>query len=235
MLQKIQRAKAWQLFFIFFVIPMIIYIVGIVVSVVVSIANNEPDGLLAGISVVIPIMLIMIMGGTTLWLWSIAIGLKDRMPAGVTMNYKRFKFFSLFAFGYMVLYGFLMAYWFGSMPSMMEPTVVEFNEATAYYEMTQEPSPNIGGFIGLFIVFMIGYLFAVFCMFYTYWFAGRVLKTVQLQRQIQFKDMVAEFFLIMFWVVGVWILQPRIQRILDGDDNIDQNGNWRKSDVDLID
>jgi hypothetical protein len=53
-------------------------------------------------------------------------------------------------------------------------------------------------------------------LFWSMVFTARVIKSVELQRKARFEDAVAEFFLIWFFIVGLWILQPRVNRIANG-------------------
>jgi len=57
------------------------------------------------------------------------------------------------------------------------------------------------------------HLFSMFCLFYCLYFIAKALKTVELQRPVTFSDYAGEFFLLWFYPVGVWILQPRINQI----------------------
>ena len=57
------------------------------------------------------------------------------------------------------------------------------------------------------------HLFAMFCMFYCLYFNAKALKTVELQRPVTFSDYAGEFFLIWFYPVGIWFIQPRINRL----------------------
>jgi hypothetical protein len=56
------------------------------------------------------------------------------------------------------------------------------------------------------------HLLALFCLFHCFYFCAKMLKTVQLQRRVNFSDFAGEFFLLWFSVIGVWILQPKINR-----------------------
>ena len=69
--------------------------------------------------------------------------------------------------------------------------------------------------IGLFffgIMFFIGIsLFVVFCTFYQFWFIAKTIKSAQLKREAVFSEFVGEFFLVWFYPIGVWILQPMVK------------------------
>jgi len=63
----------------------------------------------------------------------------------------------------------------------------------------------------------------MFCLFYCLYFVAKTLKTVELQREVSFNDFIAEFFLTWFFPIGVWILQPRINKMIKEYDNKDEN------------
>ncbi|HZY80968.1 MAG TPA: hypothetical protein VFE50_15705 [Cyclobacteriaceae bacterium] len=54
---------------------------------------------------------------------------------------------------------------------------------------------------------------AMFCMFYVLYFTSKSLKIVELQRNVTFSDFAGEFVLIWLFFIGVWIIQPRINKI----------------------
>jgi hypothetical protein len=37
-------------------------------------------------------------------------------------------------------------------------------------------------------------------------------KTIELQREVTFSDFAGEFFLIWFYPVGIWIIQPKVNK-----------------------
>jgi hypothetical protein len=65
------------------------------------------------------------------------------------------------------------------------------------------------------------HLFSMFCIFYSLYFIAKALKTVESQKTVSFSDFAGEFFLIWFFPIGVWIIQPRINKLFETsvDDN----------------
>ena len=57
-------------------------------------------------------------------------------------------------------------------------------------------------------------LFITFCLVYTLYYSAKILKSAELQRQTDFSDFSKEFFLIWFLPIGIWILQPRINKLV---------------------
>jgi len=52
-------------------------------------------------------------------------------------------------------------------------------------------------------------------MFYCLYFNAKALKTAELQKPLTFSDFAGEFFLLWFFPIGIWILQPRINKLFD--------------------
>jgi hypothetical protein len=73
------------------------------------------------------------------------------------------------------------------------------------------------------------HLFSMICMFYCLYFNAKALKTVEWQKPVTFKDFAGEFFLLWFFPIGVWIIQPRLnnlfgdQRGTEGEKMLDHN------------
>jgi hypothetical protein len=43
---------------------------------------------------------------------------------------------------------------------------------------------------------------------------AKTIKTVELQREVNFSEFIGEFFMIWFYFIGIWILQPKINRMV---------------------
>jgi hypothetical protein len=57
------------------------------------------------------------------------------------------------------------------------------------------------------------HLFAMFCMFYNLYFVSKSLVLAETGKPASFYDYAGPFFLIWFFPIGVWVVQPRINRI----------------------
>ena len=59
-------------------------------------------------------------------------------------------------------------------------------------------------------------MFYVFYAFLYYLsFPGRSLRTIENKRLPDFGEYIGDFFLVLFLPIGIWFLQPRINRIAD--------------------
>ena len=138
-----------------------------------------------------PIMMILFGGGLLGWLFSIGYKFNKLLPDEANMKNGFFKFTIIFPLIYMIL---------------ISCGVGGFMNSA---EMGNEINPAI------FALIVPAHLFAMFCMFYGLYFSSKTLKTVELQRKIGFGDYAGEFFLMWFFPIGIWILQPRINKIFE--------------------
>jgi hypothetical protein len=65
----------------------------------------------------------------------------------------------------------------------------------------------------VFAVIMPFHFFAMYCIFYMLYFVSKSLVLVETGKSASFYDYAGPFFLIWFFPIGVWIIQPRINRL----------------------
>lgn len=188
MIQKFLRAKHWQLFLLTFGIPLIFQIV-IMGSMLISILSESMPSTSVLISFItaFPLMMILFAGVLFGWFWSVVIGLQSKLPEGITMNITIFKTLLFIPLVYILLFS---TFFFISIPAI-------------------EANPMV--FIAIFPL----HLFSMFCMFYTLYFVAKTIKTVELQREVTFSDFAGEFFMIWFYPFGIWVLQPKINKMVE--------------------
>ena len=56
---------------------------------------------------------------------------------------------------------------------------------------------------------------AMFSTFYAMLFAAKTLKSAELKKEAKISEYLGEFFLIWFYPIGIWILQPRIHKLIN--------------------
>jgi hypothetical protein len=61
---------------------------------------------------------------------------------------------------------------------------------------------------------VIPILYVIYAFFDFLAFPVRVLKSIELEREAKFGDYLGDFFLILFFPIGIWFLQPRIRKIV---------------------
>jgi len=70
---------------------------------------------------------------------------------------------------------------------------------------------------GLLSFLWIGYL--TFAMFQFMLFPSKTLKTIEPGQEATFGQYVGYFFLMIFWPIGIWFIQPKINKIIKAADN----------------
>jgi hypothetical protein len=139
------------------------------------------------------------------WLWSVGNHLHDRLPADTKLTLTWFRIAIIFVAAYLLIlvYG-LWAF---------------INHLTnlARAPLTPDADPNDLGvmFAGMMIMMIFGNIIYIVCMFYCYYFIAKSLKSVEYNREALIGEYIGEFFLIWFFPIGVWFLQPKINRIFE--------------------
>ncbi len=124
------------------------------------------------------------------WFWSIAIGLQKNIPKEIKMKVKKFKVFFFIPFFYIL---FLLIYMGG-----------------LFSGITTHGLLNSGWIIAIILPL---HLLSMFCIFYSMHFVAKTIKTVELQRKVGFGDFVGEFFLLWFYFIGIWFIQPKVNKL----------------------
>ncbi len=183
------RAKHWHIFTIAFALPFVLQML------LVPLVMLEHSPMI--IFQIMPVSMSLLIVGYFGWFWSIAVGLQSKVPAGIKMKVNRFRLFFFIPLVYLVLFLLFIAYGLGG-----------------FVESGQEPSASaIGIIIGVVLPI---HFFVIFCLFYCLYFVAKTFKTVELQREVTFSDFAGEFFLFWFYPVGVWIVQPKINKMVEG-------------------
>lgn len=187
MIEKFLKAKHWQIFMLTFGLPFLIQIIMILMTII----GNDPMIMMN----IFPVIMILFLGGFLGWFWSIGVGLQIKVPNDVKMKVKKFKVFLIIPLIYMLFISI-------SVGSMFNATFTG-----------QEPSPGmIGSMVGIIVPL---HLFSMFCIFYCLYFVAKTFKTVELQREVTFSDFAGEFFMIWFFPIGIWIVQPKVNKMIE--------------------
>jgi hypothetical protein len=101
-------------------------------------------------------------------------------------------------------------------PAALRPDVRWFRGSLVYpllYVSTAllvfEPDPASVP-VGVILPF---HLLAMYCMFYDLAFVAKTLRMAESQTAASFYDYSGQFFLLWFFPIGIWVLQPRINRL----------------------
>lgn len=75
-----------------------------------------------------------------------------------------------------------------------------------------ENMPNNGNLFLLLILFDFTY---IFCIAYCATFIAKNLKALELQKPVVFSEYIIDIFLIWFFILGIWYIQPRLNKLFD--------------------
>lgn len=192
------KGKHWQLFLLLCGVPIAFQII-FMASVFSAISSGNPEGVIGNTFVWMPVMMVVFMTAFFVWFYTLGTRLHARLPQGVNLKINLFRLFLLLPAIYIMV---LMAGMFSFFNGIINtgPSDPAFNPA------------SIAGIMS--IVFPL-HLLCMFGMFYCLRFNAKALKSVELGRMAKFSDYVGEFFLLWYFPVGLWILQPRINKIFD--------------------
>ena len=196
MINTFLKAKHWQLFGLMFGLPMLFQII-MMTSVFASIqseSNPDPTEMLKMMRF-FPIIMIVYMGLFFSWFWSIAIGLQNKVPQNVTMKTKRFKIFFFIPLLYILVLSFFIGNIFNG---VIESQILD--------------GAMMARMIGIILPL---HLLSMFGIFHSLYFVSKTLKTVELQKKVSFSDFVGEFFMLWFYPVGIWIIQPKLNELAE--------------------
>jgi len=191
------KAKHWQLFLLSFGIPMILQVVLMAYMFMKTIGNhNVEDSMSFMFNYMIIVFVVVILFSSIIhaWHWSVVMGLQSKVPKDIKMKLGRFKVFFFIPLVYILLL----------------PVFV----FTMIRMATTAGEPDFAFFAPMILIIPL-HLFSMFCIFHTIYFIAKTLKTVELQREADFSDFVGEFFMVWFYPVGVWFLQPKINKMIE--------------------
>ncbi|MCR9252168.1 MAG: hypothetical protein NXI20_17205 [bacterium] len=194
-MKALLKAKHWQLFLLTYGIPIFLQIV-FMASMFSSFAmnpNEPPEFFTYGGGVIFGLLIIMAIlsnGILLAWMWTVATRLQNYLPEDVNMKIGRFKVFFVIPFAYIVLFVLGIGVLFLTIDSGFKPN-------SPFY---------------LFFLIIPLHLFAMFCIFHNIYFIAKTIKSVELQREAKVEEYLGEFFLVWFYLIGVWILQPKINK-----------------------
>lgn len=194
----------WQLFGLTFVIPFALYIV-FFVTMITSMAAGFGEPQFGMVSIVLGVCVgaayLVAIGTALSWIWQVANGLYQKLPTGVPMKIGRFRFAFIYPFVYLAaLAVFMCIIFLGDLKSL-----------------EQGPARGMPPFLGAFFFIIPLHFLAMACGFYMLYFVSKSLRSVELNREAVASEFTAEFVLIWFSFIGVWFIQPRINKIFSSE------------------
>jgi hypothetical protein len=197
MIEIFLRAKHYQIFLLTIGIPFAFqFAVVLYLMPTINGGGEIDDETLFSIIKVFPVLMMVFIGVIFGWLYSIGIGLQSKLPEDVKMQVGRFKIFFFIPLVYISLI---------SMAMFFLVSNIAFLAGTF-------------ASVGLVMFIFLFHLFSMFCIFYVLYFAAKTFKTVELQKEVRFSEFAGEFFMLWIFPIGVWILQPKINKIMEEED-----------------
>ncbi len=208
------RAKHWQLFIPLLVVPFVTMIIFAIVIAFFLVTNNPkgPEDIV-WIFYFFPVIAIICGFIQFAWFWNVITKLSKLTKNPLGFPYRRIKLFFFIPIIYFCILPFFIAY-------AVKATSVPVSQ------------PIDGAFqlalmgIGVFLL----HFFSIFCILHTIYFAAKTIRSVELKRNARFSTFVGDFFLIWIFPVGIWFIQPRINKLIEKANNTLPDGN-----VELVD
>lgn len=205
------RAKHWQIFVPLIAIPFVVMMIfGIIVGVYVI--NHQPQRPedMAWIFYLMPFIMAAAGFVQFAWTWNVLTKLSKLIPQEkVYMPSGRIKTFFIIPVVYLCIVPLFGAFMISNIGR------AEHGDPSGIFSMF---------LIGLLIFFM--HLFSIFCMLHTFYFIAKTIRVAETQQNATFSDFAGDFFLTWFFPVGIWFLQPRINKLIENEspapDEIDE-------------
>ena len=205
MIEKCLRAKHWHLFLLI-IGPVVIGQISMLTLVFSRLEGSggqpNPDEMMTifGTFFSVVMLLSLVSYGVIFgWIYSLAVGTQRFIPDALKMNVQRFKI----AFWIPIVY----------FVSMMIGMIFFFQRV---FENPNAPVDE--EFFSYFGIIALCHLIAIGCIIYAMRFAAKAFKTAELKRRARFSDYIGEFFLLWFSFIGVWIIQPKVNEMVNAEE-----------------
>ncbi len=192
------RAKHWQLFLVVFVLPVVFNMIFVGTMMSRAFESEDPQDFFA-IFKWFPLTMAVPLFGIFGWVISVGIGLHKYVPKSAGMKLTTFKIFMGIAVGYFLI----LFIWMASLFSDISTHIANETQPDLFY-------------LNWLVIIIPLHFFSIFAMIYALWFNAKSFKSIELGKEAHSSDYIGHFFL--FWIsfVGVWIIQPTINKIVDG-------------------
>ena len=194
MIEKLLRAKHWQLFVATFGT---VFIGQLIIMSFAFSSGGDPKNILSAFAF-LPFILAIVLYVQMGWQYGLIFKLKDKINSPLNLPYKRIKAFFFIPIVYFVIMLFGLFFVFSNV-------------------FTPGFRPG-AGFVGVIALMVPVHFFSMFCMFHTMYFAAKTVKIVEMKKEhVTFNDFAGEFFLIWLYPIGVWSLQPKVNKLIYGE------------------
>ncbi len=184
LIERFLKMKAWLLFLLSFGSFFVVYLLFFTTIPVVAIRGEVSNLFIIPFVILGSIFLFTVL----LWFWSVGVGLQKRVNKEIRSETKFFKiifFITLFCFIFLFMFSLSLFY----IPAITE-ILIKSRMLFYFFKILFYPS-----------------------ILYLIYFVAKTFKTVELNRRVSFSDFAGDFFLVLFFPVGVWIIQPKINKM----------------------
>lgn len=125
--------------------------------------------------------------GVGSWIYTLGKSLAEKSPVSTKISQKIFSLNLLIVFIYYIVFTLIFSHY-----------------------SNDEASSQLSLWFGIIVVLQ---LYAMFVVVYTIYFISKALCSIEQNSKVNFGQFAGPFFLLLFFPIGIWYLQPRIKRI----------------------
>jgi hypothetical protein len=208
MLQRFLHAKHWQMFLLLFVLPFVLQLICMVIIISQIVSNSH----------------------------------RNYIPAEEIFGY-----FFLFMFGLAIFMCIFLGWFYAIGTGLQQYIPAAHRLRTGFFKVTVLTPLvyffiasilffNFDGFFPVTLILIVPlHFFSIFCFFHNFYFVAKTVKTAEYQRSTTFGDYAGEFFLLWFYPVGVWFIQPKVNDVIAGKYTQETNDPSLSADYDMLD
>lgn len=197
------KIKHWQLFLLLFTIPIIweIYLNIQVISTMSEIMNGgnpDPDAMMKTSIQTAPLLWL---SGIVLFAYILTLirSLNKAKPAELRKELT----FPIFCLTFPTIYIAII-------------NILIFSNLDKLLSIEETLDPGI--LFKAIPIILPCHFFAIFCFFYVIYHLAGSIKCVELRKEISWEEKIPEFIMFWFLPIGIWFLQPRINKIIEGNE-----------------
>ncbi len=199
------RAKHWQIFLILMV-PVLIHMIIQFSLIPFGLDPETMDPIeiiplfsrMMDIAIIFALLQIYVLFS---WFWSVAITLNKKLSSEIVRKTWFFKLSIII----LAIFYIGMLYQVSNIFSVLAETIKD-----------DSLHPDIFTFI---VPLFISLPIIFFCSIYVMGFVAKSIVMAENDEKVTLSEYIAEFFLIYFYPIGVWFLQPRINKLVSKDDD----------------
>lgn len=186
-MKRFLLALNWQLFLLVALLPLLILVGGLLV----------PAYYFSGATLFFAVPLAVVFSQVVLygWMWSVGQGLYRQKGLQAYFSNKTFRWMVAIPV-FIILLVLIFWLWGAAILGMGKFSMANVLTGALLFLLPLE------------VIFIVS-------KFYCLYFVARVLKTAELQRAARFEDFSMEFILLMVFPIGLWWIQPRVNRLAD--------------------